>query len=78
MGQAMKQRHLIAARAVGLLLAASPLLVTAPAWAGPCVTASVATYEASGFFVQRRSGDIQQYCGHHSDKRERNRGLGRV
>ncbi|MGA8759538.1 MAG: PEP-CTERM sorting domain-containing protein [Stellaceae bacterium] len=45
----MKQRHLIAARAVGLLLAASPLLVTAPAWAGPCVTASVATYEASGF-----------------------------
>ena len=49
MGQAMKQRHLIAARAVGLLLAASPLLVTAPAWAGPCVTASVATYEASGF-----------------------------
>lgn len=45
----MKQRHLIAARAAGLLLMASPLLVTSPASAGPCVMASVATYEASGF-----------------------------
>lgn len=45
----MKQGHLTSARAVGLLLMASPLLVTAPAWAGPCVTASVATYEANGF-----------------------------
>jgi hypothetical protein len=46
----MKQRRLTtAARALGLLLTASPLLVASSAWAGPCVTASVATYEASGF-----------------------------
>jgi hypothetical protein len=30
-------------------LAAGPLLGVSPAWAGACVTASVATYEASGF-----------------------------
>jgi PEP-CTERM motif len=45
----MRPKHLIAAGAVGLLLTASSSLVTSSAWAGPCVTASVATYEASGF-----------------------------
>jgi PEP-CTERM motif len=46
----MGQRHLITgAGAVGLLLTVFPLLVTPSAWAAPCATAPVATYEASGF-----------------------------